>query len=211
MHFLNFNDAMEIIGTFAFAVAGSFAAMEKGLDVFGLLVLAFVTSIGGGTIRDLLLGITPVSWLSDSRTISIILVAALLSLLFTKHLSQLSKFLKIFDALGLGFFTLVGMNKALQFDLSPGVCIALATITGCFGGVLRDVLINNIPLVFRKEIYASASIVGGTIYYFLQLQFAQEMAFVLSFIVIVLIRLLAIYYNWSLPGIYSKNKLSRED
>jgi uncharacterized membrane protein YeiH len=208
MDLLSFNDVMEITGTFAFAVAGSFAAMEKRLDIFGLLVLAFVTSIGGGTIRDLLLGITPVSWLSDDRMIYIILVAALASLIFTKRLSQFSKLLQVFDALGLGFFTLVGINKALQFDLSPGICIALGTITGCFGGVLRDVLVNNIPLVFRKEIYASASIVGGSIYYLIQLHFAQEIAFAVAFIVIVLIRLLAIHYNWSLPGMYSKNKLS---
>ncbi|MEO5562990.1 MAG: trimeric intracellular cation channel family protein, partial [Chitinophagaceae bacterium] len=167
---LSFNDAMDITGTFSFAVAGAMAAMEKKLDPFGVIILAFVTAIGGGTVRDLLLGAVPVSWLLNMRTVSVILAASILSLFFANRLRKFFSLLTVFDALGLGFFTLTGMEKAIDMGLQPGICIALGTITGCFGGVIRDVLLNNIPLIFRKEIYASASIAGGTVYYLLQMQ-----------------------------------------
>jgi uncharacterized membrane protein YeiH len=206
MHFpLSFHDAMDIIGTFSFAVAGALAAMSKKLDPFGVLILSFVTAIGGGTVRDLLLGVHPVSWLTDMRAVSTILAGSCLSLFFANRLKQFFKLLTIFDALGLGFFTLVGIEKGIAHGLQPGICIALGTITGCFGGVIRDVLLNNVPLVFQKEIYASASIAGGIVYYIAHANMGIEIAFVAGFVTIVVIRLLALYYHWSLPAWY-KNK-----
>lgn len=199
----SFNDAVDVTGTFSFAVAGALAAMSKKLDPFGVLILSFVTAIGGGTVRDILLGVQPVSWLNNMQTISTILVGSCVSLFFANRLRQFFKLLTIFDALGLGLFTLTGMEKAIAHGLQPGICIALGTITGCFGGVIRDVLLNNVPLVFQKEIYASASIAGGIIYYIAQAHMGAEIAFIAGFVTIVVIRLLALYYHWSLPAWYT--------
>jgi uncharacterized membrane protein YeiH len=201
---LSFDDAMDITGTFSFAVAGALAAMSKKLDPFGVLILSFVTAIGGGTVRDLLLGVRPVTWLEDMRAVSTILAGSCLTLLFANRIKRFAGLLNFFDALGLGFFTLVGVEKGIANGLQPGICVALGTITGCFGGVMRDVLLNNVPLVFRKEIYASASIAGGIVYYLVYSNMGMEVAFIAGFIVIVVIRLLALYYGWSLPAWYNK-------
>jgi uncharacterized membrane protein YeiH len=206
----SFNEAVDIIGTFSFAVAGALAAMSKKLDPFGVLILSFVTAIGGGTVRDVLLGVQPVSWLNDMRTIITILVGSCVSLLFVNRLLQFVKLLNIFDALGLALFTLTGMEKAIAHGLQPGICIALGTITGCFGGVIRDVLLNNVPLVFQKEIYASASIAGGIVYYIAQANMGAEVAFIAGFVTIVFIRLLALYYQWSLPAWYARDTKKNE-
>jgi len=203
---LPFDDIMDVTGTFSFALAGSLAGMEKRLDPFGVLIIAFVTAIGGGTIRDLLLGSTPVSWLSDFRAAATILAGFFIALLFASRLKRWFPLLSFFDALGLGFFTLLGIEKAINHQLQPGICIALGTITGCFGGVLRDVLLNNVPLVFRKEIYASASIAGGIVFFLLQLVTNYELAYLAGFSIIVCLRLLALRFNWSLPAWYGSSE-----
>lgn len=203
---LSFDDIMDVTGTFSFALAGSLAGMEKRLDPFGVLIISFATAIGGGTIRDLLLGNTPVGWLSDLRTIGTILVAFFFALIFASRLKKWFPLLSFFDALGLGFFTLLGIEKAIQHNLQPGICIALGTITGCFGGVLRDVLLNNVPLIFRKEIYASASIAGGIVFFLLQTFTSYELAYVAGFFIIVGLRLLALKFNWCLPAWYGEDK-----
>lgn len=198
MHYLQ---VIDILGTFSFAVAGSFAAMEKKLDIFGVLIIAFVTAVGGGTIRDVLIGALPVAWLTNMQTILVILIAVTASLLFRKWLQKITQLLIIFDAFGLGLFTLLGLQKAQAYHLHPGVCIALGTITGCFGGVLRDVLLNNVPLIFKKEIYASACIGGGSLYFvLLWINLPQNMANLISIMIIVMIRLLAVRFNWSLKA-----------
>jgi uncharacterized membrane protein YeiH len=199
---ITFTDAIDITGTFSFAVAGALAAMEKKLDPFGVLIIAFATSIGGGTIRDVLLGIGPVAWLTSMQTVTTILAGTGAALLFANRLKQWSGFLTFFDALGLGFFTLIGLQKGLQFHLQPGICIALGTITGCFGGVLRDVILNNVPLIFRKEIYASASIAGGIVYFILIGFMDHQVTYLIALALIVAIRLLALRYNWYLPAWY---------
>lgn len=195
-----FTIIMDLTGTFSFAVAGAVAAREKGLDYFGVLILAFVTAIGGGTVRDLLLGATPVAWLSDMRSIWTIGAGYLVAMTFPTRIRRWQRLLTIFDALGLGFFTLLGVQKAERFGLPPGVCIALGTVTGCFGGVIRDVLLNNLPLVFHREIYASASIAGGILLYLLQPWAGNETAYMAALTLIVGIRLLAVRYGWSLPA-----------
>ena len=190
---------IDILGTFSFAVAGAFAAMEKKLDAFGILVISFVTAIGGGTVRDVLIGSLPVAWLTDLRTIQVILLGAVVAILFSRWLRKMNNLLLTFDAFGLGLFSLLGMQKALALGLNPGVSVALGAVTGCFGSVLRDVLLNNVPLVFRKEIYASASIAGGLFYLLLlQTNLPQNVANLTSILLIVLIRLLAVKYDWSL-------------
>lgn len=196
-------EIITICGTFSFAVSGAFAAMQKRLDAFGVLIIAFATSVGGGTLRDILIGDTPVFWLKSANYSLLILLTGILSMLFWKRIKTLKITLFLFDSLGLGFFTVVGLQKGLAFDLSPGICVALGTVTGCFGGITRDILLNNIPLIFRKEIYATACIVGGLVYLLLR-YFGVEEALVkiIAVSVIVLIRILAVRFNLTLPRIY---------
>lgn len=201
---LNFINIIDILGTFSFAAAGAFAAMEKKLDPFGVLIIAFVTAIGGGTIRDVLIGNFPVSWLSDSTAIWVILAAAVVTMFFGSYLKKLDKMLFLFDALGLGLFTMIGIEKGISYHLSPGICVALGTITGCFGGVLRDVLLNNVPLIFHKEIYALASIIGGALFFLMPAAVDISMAYILSILVVFITRVLAVQFNWSLPKFYSR-------
>jgi uncharacterized membrane protein YeiH len=201
---LNFINIIDILGTFSFAAAGAFAAMEKKLDPFGVLIISFVTAIGGGTIRDVLIGNFPVSWLSNSTSIWVILAAAIVTMFFGSYLKKLDRMLFLFDALGLGLFTMIGIQKGISYHLSPGICIALGTITGCFGGVLRDVLLNNVPLIFHKEIYALASIMGGTLFFLMPAAVDVSVAYILSILVVFITRVLAVQFNWSLPKFYSR-------
>lgn len=199
---------IDIAGTAAFSIAGVFAAMEKKLDLFGILTIAFVTALGGGTLRDVLIGNVPVTWMHQLNYGVIVLVSALAALLFTNLIKNFHKILLLFDSLGLGLFTIVGIQKGIDLQLHPGICILLGTITACFGGVLRDVLLNQIPLIFQKEIYATACIAGGIIYFLLLYSGAQGwLVEIICILVIVIFRLLAVKYNWSLPDI---NKLKNE-
>ncbi|HEX7365517.1 MAG TPA: trimeric intracellular cation channel family protein [Pelobium sp.] len=196
-------DVITICGTFSFAVSGAFAAMQKRLDAFGVLIVAFVTAVGGGTLRDLLLGATPVFWLKEANYSLLILVTAVVAMIFWKRIKSLKITLFLFDSLGLGFFTILGVQKGLTFDLSPGVCVALGTVTGCFGGITRDILLNNIPLIFRKEIYATACIIGGLVFLILRyLGVDDTVVKVTSVAVVFLIRIVAVRYKLSLPRIY---------
>ncbi|HTM97369.1 MAG TPA: trimeric intracellular cation channel family protein [Pedobacter sp.] len=192
--------AIETLGTVAFAISGSFAAMQRRLDPFGVLIIAFVTSIGGGTVRDLLLGDTPVAWMRDVNYCLLILVTSLLTIFFKTHIKKFKITLFLFDSLGLGLFTLVGVQKGIVFGLSPGICVALGTITGCFGGIIRDTLLNTIPLIFRKEIYATACILGGILYFalvYFNLEADVAKVIVISFIFT--LRIVVVKYNLALP------------
>lgn len=199
--------AIDILGTFSFAVSGAFFAMEKKLDPFGVLILSFVTAIGGGTLRDVMIGNLPVGWLRDETATVVIFGAAIGSMIFSKWLKKLNTTLFLFDALGLGLFTIIGIEKAMQLNFSVGVCIALGTITASFGGVIRDVLLNNVPLVFRKEIYALASIIGGLFYFVLKASsLNNDAAKIICILLIFVIRLLAVKYKLALPVFYAKKK-----
>jgi uncharacterized membrane protein YeiH len=200
---LNFINIIEILGTFAFAVSGAFSAMERKLDLFGVLIISFVTAIGGGTLRDMLLGNTPVAWLENRTIITVILLSASAAIFFGSYLKQMTRTLFTFDAFGLGLFTIIGIEKGLEHNLGAGVCIALGTVTGCFGGVTRDVLLNNVPLIFKKEIYASSCIAGGIIYFLLLgANVESKTVTIICISVIVLIRILAVRYRWSIPKLY---------
>ena len=201
-----FLHVIDILGTFSFAVSGAFFAMEKKLDPFGVLIISFVTAIGGGTLRDIMIGNLPVGWLRDETATVVIFIGAIGSMFFSQWLKKINATLFLFDALGLGLFTIIGIEKGMELDFSVGICIALGTITASFGGVIRDVLLNNVPLVFRKEIYALASIIGGLIYYLLKLtSLNNDAAKIICILLILIIRLLAVRYKISLPLIYSKN------
>lgn len=174
----------------------------KKLDPFGTLVIAFVTAIGGGTIRDILVGNFPVNWLQNNTAIIIIFSSAIAAMLFGTYLKQLTTALFLFDALGLGLFTIIGFEVGLKYGFSAGICIALGTISACFGGVLRDVLLNKLPLIFHKEIYALACIAGAVVYYFLQnTNLNADVSKIICVLIIFLIRLVAVRFNLSLPRV----------
>jgi len=201
----NFLNIIDILGMFAFAVSGVFSAMEKKLDLFGILIISFVTAIGGGTIRDVLVGNLPVNWLQNDVTILVTFVSAIATILFGSYFKQLNTTLFLFDALGLGLFTIIGFEVGLEKKFSGGICIALGTISACFGGVLRDVLLNKVPLIFHKEIYALACILGGITYYFLhQTNLNNDVSKIICIILIFAVRIIAIRFKLSLPRITLK-------
>lgn len=200
----NFNFIIEIIGTIAFAMSGAFAAMQKRFDIFGVLIIAFVTSIGGGTVRDLLLDI-PVFWMHDIFICGVIFISTMVAVLVKSIEKNFKVTLFLFDSLGLGLFTIVGIQKGLSAELHPIICLTLGTITGCFGGVIRDILLNRIPLIFRKEIYATACIIGGTAFLLMSkyTQFSFAFVQISTILVIVLIRTFAVKYHWEMPKMYT--------
>lgn len=190
----------EALGTFAFAVSGATAAIQKRYDLFGILVLAFVTAIGGGTIRDLLVGNLPVSWLTNSLAIWSVFTGFVFTVILRNHIRKLQSWIFFFDAVGLGLFTIMGVQVGLNAGMGVGIAITLGTITGCFGGVIRDVLSGVQPLIFRKEIYATASILGGLIYTGLLFQFDEGLFIkVIAIMSIIVIRFIAYHYQVRLP------------
>ncbi len=196
---------IDILGTIAFAISGVLVAMEKRLDFFGIFIIAFVTAAGGGTLRDLLIGHTPVAWMQNSIYMVTIALAVILSILLQHKLSYLRTSLFLFDTIGIGLYTLVGIEKGLSAGLLPVMCIALGTITACFGGVLRDILCNEIPVIFRREIYATACILGGIGYFLLrQSPLTDEYAYLAAISLVITIRLLAVRFKIALPNIYRK-------
>ena len=204
IHF-SFFEIVNILGTLSFAISGTSAAMRKELDIFGIVIIAFVTAIGGGTLRDILIGRLPVAWLQDNVAMTVIFLGTITTIAFGTWVTKLNYTLFIFDALGLGFCTIIGIQKGMELQFSPGICIALGAMTGCFGGVIRDTLLNEIPLIFRKEIYASACIAGGLAYYgLLYFQVENNLAQVICIVFIVLLRIVVVKYQWSLPSVYFK-------
>lgn len=200
-----FHNTVELLGIMAFAFSGALSAMQKKLDVFGILVLTFVTAIGGGTLRDMMIGSLPVAWMKDLETIITLFVCYFIALFFTKYIRRFHHTMFWLDTIGLAFFCVVAIAKGIQFGFHPMVCVAIGTISGCFGGIIRDVLLNEIPYVFRKDVYASACIAGG-ICYFILLKFISDanLASLIAGGLIILIRVGARYFNLQMPDIYKK-------
>ena len=201
-----FLQLIDILGTVAFAVSGVYAALQKRLDIFGILIIAFITAIGGGTVRDMMIGDLPVSWIRNINYSVIILSTVVVVVIFKDSIfKNFRKTLLVFDSIGLGFFTILGVQKGIAFGLHPAICIALGTVTGCFGGIIRDISLNNIPLIFEKEIYATACILGGTVFVaLLHTGINIDLLEGISIVIIFLIRILAVRYDWRLPSIYRK-------
>ena len=196
---------LDIIGTMAFAMSGALTAMNKKMDPFGVFIIAFVTAVGGGTLRDVLIGRTPVGWMLDLKYAYVIIAAVILSIIFRKKFDRLRTSLFLFDTIGLGVFTLIGLEKGINIGLHPMICIALGTITACCGGVIRDILCTEIPVIFRKEIYATICILGGTVFFLLRkLNLDNDILYVVTSLVIILVRLMAVKYKWSLPTLENK-------
>ncbi|MFH6604911.1 trimeric intracellular cation channel family protein [Maribacter algicola] len=194
---------VDILGTISFAISGVLVAMDKKLDVFGVFIIAFVTAVGGGTLRDILIGNTPVGWMQDPIYVFVIFGAVIFGILFRKRLKYFRKSLFLFDTIGIGLYTMVGVEKGLSAGLLPIMCIALGTMTASFGGVIRDILCNEIPVIFRKEIYATACILGGASYFLLRkLPIEDIYAYIGAILIVIGIRLFAVVFKVSLPNIY---------
>lgn len=190
---------IEFLGTFAFAISGIRHAAAKRFDWFGGYVCGIAVAIGGGTIRDVMLGTTPF-WMTNPIYIECTAMALLFVIVFSKHLDRLSNAWFVFDTLGLALFNIAGMQKSLTFEQPYWVAIIMGCITGAAGGVIRDVLLNNEPVIFRKEIYAIAAVLGGITYWFLDaLNTPVEITVISSFIVTCMIRFLAVKYHLALP------------
>ncbi|MCK0110057.1 trimeric intracellular cation channel family protein [Flavobacteriaceae bacterium S0825] len=194
---------IDILGTIAFAISGVLVAMNKKMDLFGILIIAFVTAVGGGTLRDVLIGQTPVGWMKDMTFTYVILGSAVFAVLLRNKINYLRTSLFLFDTIGIGLYTVVGVEKGLSAGLHPIICIALGTISACFGGVIRDILCNEIPVIFRKEIYATACILGGLSYFLIRkLPLESDFVFIISGAIVILVRLLAVKFKIALPNIY---------
>lgn len=196
---------LDIIGTMAFAISGVLTGFHKKLDPFGVYIIAFVTAVGGGTLRDILIGRTPVGWMQDLTYVYMITLGFFIALVFRKKLDKFRTSLFLFDTIGLGVFTLIGLEKGIETGLHPIICIALGTMTACFGGVIRDILCNEIPIIFRREIYATICILGGIVFFTLKyFELQNDALYLITSLVIISIRLLAVRFKWYLPTLSFK-------
>lgn len=199
---MEFIYVLDIFGTFVFAISGALVASDKKFDLFGVLIIAFVTAVGGGMLRDVLMDAHPINWIGDLNYLYTIFVAVIFTFLFKSKIAYLSKTLFLFDTIGLSVFTLLGLQKGLSFNLHPIIALIMGMISAVFGGVLRDVLTNKVPLIFEKEIYASACLAGGITYLILNYyNVAENIIFSFSAVVIVLIRVIAVRFHLQLPKI----------
>lgn len=190
---------MDLFGTGIFAISGVLTAIEKKFDLVGALIIGFVTAIGGGTLRDLLIGRFPVGWLNDRNYFVVILLGFAIAYIYKNIVTRYKKSMFLFDTIGIGLFTVLGIKISLEHKLSIEHCLIMGVISACFGGVIRDVLTNEIPLLFRKEIYASACLIGGIVYVILnQVSIYENINIITAILTVIIIRYYSIKYNWSL-------------
>ncbi len=191
----------EMIGVITCAISGVLVATRLRMDPFGITVLAGVTGIGGGTLRDMMMGATPVFWIVDNTYIYVIVATAILSLIWLQRIHRFPAYLlPIFDAFGLAIFTIIGAQKALMLGFSGPVAIVMGCITGVVGGMIRDILSGQIPFVLQKEIYATASMLGATLYVLCDyIELGPIFSMAVAMLGTLSLRLCAIYYHLSLP------------
>jgi uncharacterized membrane protein YeiH len=202
---MNIFYTLDLLGTAAFTVSGALAAMDKKLDPFGIFIIAFVTAVGGGTLRDVLIDRNPVSWMQDLNYVYIIIVATILAIILRNRINYLRNSLFLFDTIGLGIFTIIGTKIGIENNYHPIISIALGTISATFGGVIRDILSNEIPVIFRKEIYASACIMGALTFLILnKLNFNLNTSYVMTSLIVIIIRITAVKFRLSLPTFAKK-------
>lgn len=197
---------LDYIGTFAFAVSGAMLAVEKGMDIIGLLVLSTVTAVGGGIVRDIIIGKIPPAIFIHNEYFYIIIISTFLVFFFYKFFKELENFVVIGDAIGLGTFTIIGIEKALSSNMNILSSIIMGIITPTFGGIIRDVLANRVPFVLKREIYLSLCILGGVLFFVFKNIFLFNNGLV-YFIVIVFItglRILSYFKKWNLPRVELK-------
>ena len=193
---------LDLFGTAVFAISGVWVACRKDMDLFGALVLAFVTAVGGGTIRDVLLSATPVFWINDTLYLLVILATVMVAIVGRRWHERSKWIMQVSDALGLAVFVVIGVTKSLSFGVEPMVAIMMGVLTGCGGGAIRDLLAGEVPMVLRKEIYASAAMVGGAVLVFLEPLIQNiDITSVIAATVVLVLRLLALYKDLSLPSL----------
>lgn len=198
---MNLIEIVDYAGTFAFAISGIRLASAKKFDWFGAYVVGLVTAIGGGTVRDLLLNLTPF-WMLQPSYIIITGVALLAVILAGKRMKVFNNAFFIFDTIGLGLFVVVGIEKSIEAGFPFWVTIVMGMITGSVGGIIRDILINEEPLIFRKDIYALACVFGGVVYYVCTiLHFQVEITQIISATSVIVMRFLAVKYHLGLPAL----------
>lgn len=198
---------IELIGTFAFALSGIRLASAKHFDIFGAWIVGMATAIGGGTLRDFMLGVNPF-WMTNSSYFICCALAVLWVMLFGKYLIRQTNTWFIFDTIGLALFNVIGIEKTLNMGFPYWTAITMGSITGAAGGVIRDVFINEVPLIFRKEIYALACVAGGIVYMLCNIiGLSAEINAVLSIITVMVIRVLAVKYKWHLPILRGEDEI----
>ena len=191
----SFTILLDLLGTFAFAISGIRLASGKQIDWFGAYIIGLVTAIGGGTLRDLLLDLTPF-WILDAKYFLTTGVALIAALLFKDKLFKWGSTLFLFDAIGLGLFAIVGITKSIDAGLPFWVCIVMGAITGSVGGVIRDVLLNEVPLIFRKDIYALACVAGGGVYFLcIYFHLPTGVTETIAAMTVIVFRLVAVKYH----------------
>ncbi len=191
-----------LFGVVMFAMSGALAAMDKDMykDLFGISFTAFATSVGGGTLRDIILGAHPIAWVADNNYLIAITAGIILMIILRKQLVKIPKILLVFDSAGIAIYTIIGMEKALALDVAPLAAVVMGLFTAVMGGVIRDTLINEIPQIFRKEIYATACIAGALVYLLLKYTSLPDIwSAVISIVTIIAFRLTAVKFKWSLP------------
>lgn len=195
---------LEIIGTFAFAISGALAMKDqKHQDWFAASFTAFISSIGGGTLRDILLNSYPLVWISDITIIYAIMAGILVTFVFYKFLLNLRKTLFLFDTCGIALFTIVGTEKALQLGVRPEIAAIMGIFSAVMGGVIRDVMTNEIPIIYSKEVYATACFAGACCYLILDhFGAGRNFSFISASLLIIIIRVLAVRYKWSVPQFF---------
>lgn len=187
---------LDIIGTFVFAISGALAAAEKRLDLFGTAFIGFITAVGGGTLRDVILGSYPLGWVKNIVYLNAIGLGILCAFLFRKYIISLKRTLSIFDTIGIGVFTVLGLQKALLLEMHPTIAVLMGMVSAVFGGVIRDTLCNEVPLIFHKEIYAMACLSGGILFMVLQYFKVPDPYVTIGAVsLIIIIRIIAIRYQ----------------
>ena len=192
---------LDLLGTIVFAISGWYTATAKKLDYFGAAIIALVTAIGGGTLRDVVIGNTPVTWMKSPNISYYVAIGILLAIIGGKYLRRLRKTLFLFDTLGLALFSILGTKVALQYDIVPFTAILLGVGTATAGGIIRDIMCNEIPLIFREELYATPCIIGATTYFLLH-QYTpvdERICTLVGFSIVAFIRIMAVWRNWKMP------------
>lgn len=192
----------ELLGTFAFAISGTITGFDRKFDAFGVSMVGLVTAVGGGTLRDVLIGSQPVGWMQDINYLYAVAAGIFVTFVFFRRIRTWHRTLFVFDALGIGLFTVLGLEKALTLGLHPVLAVLMGMMSAVFGGVLRDILCSEVPLIFRKEIYATICIGGGAIYLVLLQSFGRTHVLMFACVVLIfLTRVLAVKRKWYLPAL----------
>lgn len=190
---------IDYMGTLVFAISGVMAGVDRKFDLFGVFILGFVTAVGGGTLRDVLIGSTPVGWMQNEIYIYIVMASLPICYIWSNIILKMKKGVFLFDTIGIGLFTILGLQKTLALGLSPLVGVMMGVVSAVFGGIIRDVLSNHAPLIFRNEIYALACLAGAVIFLLFDALLGVDIAMIISILSVIVIRVFAVRYHWSVP------------